>query len=129
GQEISVPFMQHNRREFIQHTAILAGGATRAAAPLLQAADANQKLILGLIGPGGMGMNHLRALSTYKDVELAYVCDPDEQRLNRAVADAQKAFGKAPKPVKDMRRVFDEKTVDAVFIATPDHWHAPAAIL
>lgn len=116
-----------NRRQFLQRTALLAGAA--AITPALPAAEANHKLVLGLIGPGGMGMNHLRSLAGYKDVEVAYVCDPDANRLEAAAKLVEKSSGKAPKQAKDMRQVYDDKSVDAVFIATPDHWHVPASLL
>ena len=116
-----------NRRQFIQHTAVLAGAVS--IAPSLRAAGANEKFTIGVIGPGGMGSNHLRAFVGYKDVEVAFVCDPDEGRRNSAAREVEKNTGKAPQSVKDMRRVFDDKSVDAVVIATPDHWHAPASLL
>jgi predicted dehydrogenase len=118
-----------NRRQFIQNTAVLAGAVTFTPAPSVKAAPANEKIVLGIIGPGGMGTNHLRALAGYKDVEIAFVCDADEKRCHTAANEAGKSSGKAPKAVKDMRRVFEDKAVDAVVIATPDHWHVPAAIL
>src|SRR5688572_3787992 len=116
-----------NRRHFIQRTTLATAAVSLA--PSLHAADANNKLVLGVIGPGGMGMNHLRSLITYKDVEVAYVCDADENRANQAASAVEKSSGKRPQTVKDMRRVFEDKAVDAVLIATPDHWHAPASIL
>src|SRR5262245_59731378 len=118
-----------SRRRFIQHTAILAGAATFPSAPSLHAAGAANKVVLAIVGPGGMGMNHLRAFAPNKEVEIAYVCDPDEKRREAAAREAGTRSGKTPKAVKDMRRVFEDKSVDAVVIATPDHWHAPAAIL
>jgi predicted dehydrogenase len=116
-----------NRRQFIQQSAVLAGAVS--IAPSLHAAGANDKFILGLIGPGGMGSNHLRAFAGYKDVEVAFVCDPDENRRNAAAREVEKSTGKAPQSVKDMRRVFENQAVDAVVIATPDHWHVPASLL
>lgn len=116
-----------NRRHFIQRTAMAATSV--GLAPSLRAADANARMILGLIGPGGMGMNHLRSLVTYPDVEIAYVCDPDANRANQAGRAVEKATGKRPRVVKDMRRLLEDKTLDAVFIAAPDHWHAPASLL
>src|SRR5215207_7878760 len=116
-----------NRRQFIRHGAVLAGAVT--IAPSLHSAEANNKIILGLIGPGGMGMNHLRAFVGYKDVEVSYVCDPDQNRLEAAAGEVEKSSGKTPRSVKDMRRIFEDKAVDAVVIATPDHWHVPAALL
>ena len=114
-----------NRRQFIQHTADLAVSIS----PSLRAAGANDKIILGLIGPGGMGSNHLRAFAGYKDVEVAFVCDPDENRRKAAANEVEKSTGKAPGSVNDMRRVFEDNAVDAVVIATPDHWHVPASLL
>jgi ornithine cyclodeaminase/alanine dehydrogenase-like protein (mu-crystallin family) len=118
-----------NRRDFIQRTTLATAAISVAGAPSLHAADANGKMVLGVIGPGGMGMNHLRSLLTYKDVEVAYVCDVDENRANQAASAVEKGSGKRPRTVKDMRRVFEDKSVDAVFIATPDHWHAPASTM
>jgi len=118
-----------NRRQFIQNSAVLAGAVSITGAPAVQAADANNRVIIGLIGPGGMGMSHLRSLAEQKDIAVAYVCDPDEKRMAAAASEAEKSFGRAPKSVKDMRRVFEDPAVDAVVIATPDHWHVPASLL
>src|SRR5215204_3057611 len=116
-----------NRRGFIHQAAMAA--AVVGAVPSLHAAEANNKLVLGLIGPGGMGMNHLRSLLNDKGVEIAWVCDPDQSRADQAAGAVEKGFGKRPRAVNDMRRVFEDEAVDAVFIATPDHWHVPASIL
>ena len=117
-----------HRRRFVVES--LAGPAALAAAAAFgqTAKAANDQLTIALIGPGGMGSNHLKLLATRKDVRIAYVCDVDG---NRAAAAGKVATdgGHSPKVVKDMRQVFDDKSVDAVWIATPDHWHAPAAIL
>jgi len=99
----------------------MAAGTTRAAA--------ERRVVLGLIGTGGMGTNHLKRLAARKDVGLAYVCDVDQKRLDAAAKIVESTAGKAPKSVKDLRQVLDDRSVDAVIIATPDHWHAPAAIL
>jgi predicted dehydrogenase len=119
-----------NRRIFIQQTAtaIAATSALGLSSPA-RAAGANERVIVGLIGPGGMGGNLLASFVSQKDVEIAYVCDPDANRMGQAAQSVEKKTGKAPKQEKDMRRVFEDKAVDAVIIATPDHWHAPATIL
>src|SRR5262245_55664068 len=114
------------RREFLQTAA--AGAAALALSPPTSAAD-SRKVVLGVIGPGGMGMNHIRALLKRPDIEIAYVCDVDKKRLAEAAKAVEDGSKKAPKAVGDLRRVLDDKAVDAVFIATPDHWHAPASIL
>ncbi len=87
------------------------------------------KLVVGLIGPGGMGTNHLNLLAKRKDVELAYVCDVDQSRLAAAAQKVESISNTSPAMTTDLRKVLADKRVDAVFIATPDHWHGPAAIL
>jgi predicted dehydrogenase len=122
---------QNNRREFLQTV----GGAAAATAALAwagsgQGADeGSDRLVVGVIGPGGMGSNHLKLLAARKDVRVAYVCEVDSKRLTDAVNLTKELSGAEPKAVKDMRTVLDDKSVDAVWIATPDHWHAPATIL
>src|SRR5207302_6625853 len=76
-----------------------------------------------------MGNNHLRTLGGQKDATIAYVCDPDTTRQAASAAIVEKATGRAPQMLADMRKVLGDRRVDAVFIATPDHWHAPATIL
>jgi predicted dehydrogenase len=92
-------------------------------------ANSRERLVVGVIGTGGMGGNHLRTLAQRKDVEIDYVCDVDKNRLAAAAESAASTTGKTPIAVGDMRRIFDDRKVDAVYIATPDHWHTPAAIL
>jgi predicted dehydrogenase len=122
--------MHQTRRAFLKQSSSAAAAATTllALAPSQNVLGANEKFVIGMIGPGGMGTNLLKSFATQPDVSVAYVCDPDEQRMNAAASIVEKAGG-AAKQVKDMRRIFDDKTVDAVIIATPDHWHAPATIL
>jgi predicted dehydrogenase len=83
-----------------------------------RASSANDKVVVGLIGCGGRG----RRFFEFAD----YVCDPDSDRLNAAAKEANIDPSHA---VTDLRRLLDNKSIDAVVVATPDHWHAPAAIL
>ncbi|HOD83088.1 MAG: Inositol 2-dehydrogenase [Planctomycetes bacterium ADurb.Bin126] len=114
------------RRAFLQQSATLAAGA--AVASSARAAE-NDKIVLGVIGPGGMGSNLLASFASMGDVVVSHVCDVDARRMAAAAKRLRDKTGKDPKAVKDMRRIFDDKSVDAVVIATPDHWHAPATIL
>src|SRR5687767_8479585 len=119
-----------NRRIFIQQTATAIAATSALGLPSpARAAGANERVIVGMIGPGGMGSNLLASFVSQKDVEIAYVCDPDSKRMGQAAQSVEKKTGKAPKQEKDMRRVLEDKAVDAMIIATPDHWHAPATIL
>ncbi|HVC99244.1 MAG TPA: Gfo/Idh/MocA family oxidoreductase [Pirellulales bacterium] len=123
-----------NRRDFLKHTGLTAAAVTMAArcAKLTCAeskdTSANERPVVAVIGTGGMGMAHVRQLAANRGVRLAYVCDVDERRSHDAAKTAE-AAGAAPAVEKDLRRVLDDKSVDAVWIATPDHWHAPATIL
>jgi predicted dehydrogenase len=116
-----------NRRKFLRGTGAIALGTLALASA--RGEDANERISIGVIGPGGMGMNLLRSFASMKDVIITHVCDADRNRMESAAREVEKIAGKAPSAVKDFRRVLDDKAVDAVIIATPDHWHAPAAIL
>ncbi|MBI3851622.1 MAG: Gfo/Idh/MocA family oxidoreductase [Verrucomicrobia bacterium] len=119
-----------DRRQFLKQTgALVAGTAALGFANPARAAGANEKVVMGVIGPGGMGTNLLKSFAAQKDVEFAYVCDVDADRMAKAAKEVETTSGKAPKSVKDLRRILEDKSVDAVIIATPDHWHAPATIL
>ena len=118
--------MNSNRRSFLKTAA--AGTVACSSAMRVANAAAPQKVTVGVIGPGGMGSNHLLNLVKRKDVRIAWVCDVDQHRLGKAVEVAG-STGTPPRSTGDLRKVLDDDTVDAVFIATPDHWHAPAAIM
>lgn len=115
------------RRDFLK-----AAGLTAAALAVhtetARAADPRQ-VTIAVIGTGGMGGNHVRLLAARKDVKIAYLCDVDQNRVSAAAKTVESATGAAPQMVADMRRVLQDKSVEAVWIATPDHWHAPASIL
>ncbi|MSR32024.1 MAG: Gfo/Idh/MocA family oxidoreductase [Gemmataceae bacterium] len=113
------------RRKFLK-TASVATAGFFIAGPV-QAKE--EVLSVGVIGPGGMGSNHLSLLVKRKDVRVDYVCDADKGRLEAAAKSVKAATGVEPKAVQDMRQVYDDKNVAAVWIATPDHWHGPATIL
>ncbi len=90
-----------------------------------RAAGANERVRVGVIGCGGQGKGaDVGGLSSIDFAEIVYVCDPDQKRRNEASAAAGDA-----QPVDDLRRILDDPSIDAVTIATPDHWHTPAAIL
>lgn len=108
------------RREFLGTTAFTTAALMSGAA----AAAPNDKVVVAVIGLGGQGKGHVRSYVGLPNVELAYVCDLDESRL----ADGNQLAPNA-KPVNDLRKILDDKSVDAVSIATPDHWHTPAALL
>ena len=115
------------RRTFLKQAGLAAAVWTGVSSPA--GAAESDRLRIGVIGPGGMGTYHLRLLTSNPEVEIAWVCDVDERRLAKAAEHVESVTEKRPQTSTDMRKVFDDPTIDAVFIATPDHWHAPAAIL
>jgi predicted dehydrogenase len=118
--------MGSNRRTFLKQSA--AGAAALSAASYARTQGSNERFVVGLIGPGGMGSSHLRTLMGQDDVQIAHVCDVDRNRLG-AAATAATRNGQAPQTATDLRRLLDNRDLVAVFIATPDHWHAPATLL
>ena len=112
-----------NRRSFLAQTA--SGVAVAAwAMKTSRAAGANQRIRVAILGAGNQGKAHADSLLSIKDVEIAYVSDIDDERLGAQVGRVDGTKG-----VSDFRRILDDASVDAVTIALPDHWHAPAALL
>jgi len=88
--------------------------------------DKSDSISVGLIGCGGRGPDVANRMAYVPGVAITHVCDPHQTRLAAAARQFSIQEGKV---VSDLRRVFDDQSVDAVLVATPDHWHAPAAIL
>ncbi len=74
-------------------------------------------------------MNHIAAYLTLPNAEIAYICDVDSRAVAKGIAAVAKKQGRKPKGVTDLRRLLEVPDLDAVSIATPDHWHTPATIL
>lgn len=98
--------------------------AARPASARRKRAGANDKLIIGLIGCGGMGAANMRNLMEHGDVEVAAVCDVDKDRMPNDINDVTKKYGRAPAIFHDYRKMLERKDIDAVIVGTPDHWHA-----
>ncbi len=122
---------RRHRRDFLKDAGLGLAAATACHLSVspARAQGAHERVQVGVIGPGGMGSSHLRELVGRQDVQIRYVCDVDNNRLAAAAKTVQERTGQDAQAVTDLRRVLDDKSVDAVWIATPDHWHAPATIL
>src|SRR5579859_4248722 len=109
-------------------TAGLAIGAT--AKSYGQIVGANDRLNFAVIGLHSRAYAHLSALKANKDTaRIGYVCDVDRNTMKKFADDTQRELGYAPAVDTDFRHILQKKDVDAITIATPDHWHAPMAIL
>jgi predicted dehydrogenase len=120
------------RREFLDTVAIGAAGMAvgTTAKSYGQIMGSNDRLNFAVIGLNGRAYAHLSSLkANKKDARIAYVCDVDSNILAKFCAATEKEMGETPKTDKDFRNILKAKDVDAITIATPDHWHAPMAIL
>lgn len=89
---------------------------------------ANDRVRVAVAGINGRGQAHITAYGEMPDVEIAWLVDPDSRLFASRAAAVQKLAGNTPQCVQDFRRVLDDKTLDAVSIVTPDHWHALLAV-
>src|SRR5437016_2976406 len=121
------------RRSFLAASAAAPFVFTRRAG----AVAANDRLALGFIGVGTMGRGHLGGFLGRKGVEVVAVCDVVKERLDNAKETVEKRYAdriksgdyKGVKTYTDFRKLLDQPGLDAVVIATPDHWHAMPVIL
>jgi predicted dehydrogenase len=112
------------RRNFLNQTAAATAGLALGPRLLAQSRGANDRVVLGVIGTGGMGRSNMKEFLKLPNVEIAAVCDVDEKMLQEGVGVVTKEGKPAPQQFKDYRALLDRKDIDAVLIATPDHWHA-----
>ena len=121
-----MPASHTNRREFLKTglAATVTAAGARAAFAKPTDLGPNEKFVIGMVGTGGRGTWLLREVfANRKDVEIAYLCDVDEKRLAGGVKAVVDAGRPAPKTVVDYRNILDDKSVDILVNATPDHWH------
>jgi len=129
------------RREFLDRLAASAAGlavGTTAAGKTAMAASAksygqilgsNNRLNFAVIGLNGRGYAHLSSLKANRNAaRITHVCDPDRNILEKFANATKKDMSEAPAAEQDFRKILEVKEVDAITIATPDHWHAPMAI-
>jgi predicted dehydrogenase len=118
---------QITRRHFLKSSAIATTGIALSARSWGQVAGANSDIRVAVLGLNGRGKNHISSLTAIKGVRLVALCDPDAEVL-AARAKELSAKGINVKTYADMREVFASSEVDAVTIATPNHWHVLAGI-
>lgn len=122
-----------SRRNFLRQSSVFAAGLPLAGglvlSPLPRAAAASEKVRVALIGSGGMGRGDLATFFLSPEVDCPVVCDVDDKQLAEAVKLVKDKRNATPDTVKDFRRVLERKDVDAVVVATPDHWHALPTVM
>jgi predicted dehydrogenase len=104
-----------NRRAFL---------SSMMAASAMRVLGANDRINVAVIGIGGRGRDHINFTAMQPGAHIAAVCDVNQAAQERAVAMVEKLQGHKPAVFSDMRKLFEDKSIDAVTMATPNHWHA-----
>lgn len=122
------------RRNFIKKTtastaAITLGGLVLPSNAYSNILGANDHINCAIIGVRSRAKAHVKAIHQDKNAKILYNCDVDDIIIEEHNVWCQENIGYVPKVEKDFRKILEDKNVDAVFIATPEHWHAPMAIL
>ena len=107
-----------NRRHFLMSTAVMAGGAA-----VRGLASPNDTVRIGVIGCGGRGGSHVAAWPSLPNVEIVALCDVDQSHIAEKLKTLESKGLKKPATYVDMRKLLEDKTIDAVSIASPNHWH------
>ncbi|TAH05875.1 MAG: gfo/Idh/MocA family oxidoreductase, partial [Sphingobacteriales bacterium] len=117
-----------NRRKFLKNTSLATAGVSILNFPIFGKNAPSNKVVLGIMGVNSRGAYLAECFSKLANVEIAYLCDVEDS----AIANGLKPFATAarkPKVIKDIRELVKQKDFDALLVATPDHWHAPATLL
>lgn len=134
-----------SRREFIHRSAVLSAAAASLGFPNLRAADeptakkgsANDRLKVAVVGVRSRGMSHVGSAEKGKEsgyldptnnCEIVAICDADEGVIGSAMKRIKETQGEEPKYVQDIRKLLEDKSIDVISIATPNHWHATMAV-
>jgi predicted dehydrogenase len=116
---------QLNRRNFLG----AAGAGLMAVPGRSSRAAASERVRVAVIGLKNRGFDHARLFAANPGAEVVAVCDVDDAMFEKPLKGVEKITGKAPQVEKDFRRLLDDKSVDVVTIATPDHWHAMMTVM
>lgn len=128
--------MHKSRRIFIKNLAqgsavVAAGGMGHVfgAKSYQRIIGANDRIHMGVIGTNGRGAALAPIFAKQENTEVNFICDVDVKARQKGIEAVVKAGKEAPKGENDFRKILANKEVDAIYIATPDHWHAPATII
>lgn len=122
-----------NRRQFLDHSkktalGVAAGVTILRNARSVRAAAAADTIVLAMVGVRGRGHSLASGFLDRDDCQIAYICDVDSGQFASRSKEYGERQGRVPRCVQDFRRALDDTSVDAIVVATPDHWHTPAAV-
>ncbi len=118
---------QISRRHFLTRTALAGAALSLPARVFSQSAGANSDIRVAIVGFKGRGQDHIKNYLGLKGVRIVALCDVDSEVLDKGVAQLA-AKNQVVTPYKDIRKLLDSQEVDAISIATPNHWHSLGAI-
>lgn len=118
-----------SRRDFLKASTAGVGGAYVLSFFPSRVLGANGRLGVSIMGVNSRGHALAQDFAKNKNCEILYICDVDGRAAEKAAASVLEITGKRPRTIKDFRNSLEDKDVDALVIAAPDHWHAPASIL
>jgi predicted dehydrogenase len=128
--------MENNRRDFIKKTvlgtaALSFGGVLQgfSAKSYQNIIGANERINVGVMGVNSRGLALATNFASQKNCKIIYISDVDTRAAEKCIASVTKIAGSSPKAAPDFRKALEDKDLDAMVVATPDHWHAPAALL
>ena len=121
--------MELSRRNFLKKT--VAASSVAVVAPTIipsKVFGANDRINAAVLGVNGRGKSHIKSLMVQKDVQITHLCDPDMNLLKDRQKSFKETYSKDVALEQDLRRVMDNKDIDVVSIASPNHWHALSVI-
>ena len=128
--------MEKSRRNFIKKVA--AGSSALAfggvgygfsAGSYSRIVGSNDRIVMGVMGTNGRGKSMAANFARQENTEVRTICDVEDKALQKGILAVEKAVGLSPRSEKDIRKMLEDREIDAVFLAPPDHWHAPATIM
>ena len=128
--------MENSRRNFIKKTAlgtaavsiggVLSGFSAKSYRSII---GANERINVGIMGVNSRGLALATNFAGQKNCNIIYISDVDSRAAEKCIAGVAQITGNTPKSAPDFRKALEDKDLDAMVVATPDHWHAPAALL
>ncbi len=117
-----------HRRKFIRNASVASAGITILNFPVFGKNAPSNKVVVGVMGVNSRGNYLAKSFAELENVEVGYICDVEDGAIKKGM-DALKNAKRQPSIIKDIRKLVIQKDVDAIVIAAPDHWHAPASIM
>src|SRR5215467_1901462 len=120
--DIVLPTTGRKNMEITRRSFLTAGAATLALKG--RVLGANDRVRVAICGTRGRGKDHIRGFAKVPNAEIAALCDVDERVLAQRVKDVEDLGKPRPKSYVDIRKLLEDKEIDAITIATPNHWHS-----